>query len=302
MTIAKRLIGKWKATTDGEKLFHFLVSNVGQFRALDHLHSNVALEIIRGRDFMRFAEGAVVLHSFGRLMQAAKWYRSENIDHPEKGNKAIEDFAIESLGIAKSTCDSFYRLAPLALDAARAACDTSKTPSKSEKEKVNHACRWRYECYSCGTALDPLAPSTVIDENGKTIPNPRYLEYEHLWPHSYGGNSTAENLLPSCPYCNRAKGNMASWEWSPLQSFIPNYEGCTSAIDYGKHSGQIKIGLHMRVAMAYAKIYGTSLKDAYIAVDHRLDKFNLVNFDDTADFFNVRVDNFKHTGISFEDM
>ena len=107
MTIAKRLVGNWKATTDGEKLFHFLVKNVSEFGALDHLHSDFASDVIRGREFMRFTEGAIVLHCFGRLLQAAKWYRNEYTDNPEGGGEAIEKFAIDTLGITKATCSSF---------------------------------------------------------------------------------------------------------------------------------------------------------------------------------------------------
>jgi hypothetical protein len=302
MTIARRLIGKWKATTDGEKLFHFLVKNVGEFRALEHLHEVSVSDVIRGREFMRFTEGTIVLHCFGRLLQAAKWYRVEYNDDPQRARKAIENFAIDTLGIAKATCSSFSELAPLALAAATAASESSKTPNPSVKSKVIKNCNNKFNCYSCGIDLDLQAPSDIIDnDSGKLIPNPHYLEHEHLWPHSFGGNSVAENLLPSCPYCNRAKANIASWEWSPLQSFLPKFEGKSESINASDHNGQLKIGLHIRVATAYARINGTTLKNAYGSIGPRIQDIYLVDSNDTADFFNLRVHDFEETGIYLED-
>ena len=301
MTIAQRLVGNWKATTDGEKLFHFLVKNVGEFGALDHLHSDSVLDVIRGREFMRFTEGAIVLHCFGRLLQAAKWYRSEYNDDPERACKAIESFAINTLGIAKATCFSFSELAPLALDAAKAASKSSKTPNSSEKRKVLKDCKKQFNCYSCGIELDPLAENIISDKTGKPIQNPCYLEHEHLWPHTYGGNSIAENLLPSCPYCNRAKASTASWEWIPVQSIFPNFAGKSESIVSEDHNSQLKIGLHMKVVIAYARRNGATLKNAYRSIGPRLPKIHLVDTNDTADFFNLRVHDFDETGIHFGD-
>jgi hypothetical protein len=82
MSIENRLVGKWKATTDGEKLFHFLVKNVGEFTELEHIHRKEVYDVVRGREFMHFVEGAVVLHCFGRLLQASKWFRREFNDDP----------------------------------------------------------------------------------------------------------------------------------------------------------------------------------------------------------------------------
>lgn len=304
MAISDRLVGNWKATTDGEKLFHFLVKNVGEFRALEHLYNDSISDIIRGRDFMRFSEGAIVLHCFGRLLQAAKWYRKEYIDCPQQSNRAIEAFAIETLGISKATCSSFSKLAQLALEAANAASDSSKTPNGREKSKVIKNCKKIFNCYSCGIDLHPDDKADMITDNatGKLIPNPHYLEYEHLWPHTYGGNSIEENLLPSCPYCNRAKSSMASWEWVPLQSIFPKFEGRSEFICEENHPSELKIGLHMRVAISYARKNGTTLKNAYLSVGPRLDRIYLVDTFDTADFFNLRVNDFQESGIYLEDL
>jgi hypothetical protein len=301
MAIADRLIGKWKPVTDGEKLFHFLIKNVGEFGALENLRSDFVSGVMRGREFMQFTEGAIVLHCFGRLLQAAKWYRNICSDDPARGSKEIKSFVVDTLGIAKATCASFDELAPLALAAAAAASSSSKTPNSSEKRKVLDNCKKMFNCYSCGIELDPNASSDIYDENGKSFQNPHYLEHEHLWPHSFGGNSIAENLLPSCPFCNRAKANIASWEWIPLQSVLPKFEGKSSFINASDHHGQLKIGLHIRAAMAYARINGTTLKTAYSLIGPRLKEIHLVDTNDTADFFNLRVHDFEETGIHLGD-
>lgn len=304
MAISDRLVGNWKATTDGEKLFHFLVKNVGEFRELDRLYRDVVSDVIRGREFMRFTEGAIVLHCFGRLLQTAKWYRKEFNDNPEKAKKELEAFAIDTLGISKATCSSFPQLAPLALDAANAASDSSKTPNARVKRKVIHNCRNIFYCYSCGIDLHPNDEEyTVTDKStGKLVPNPHYLEYEHLWPHTYGGNSIEENLLPACPYCNRTKSSIASWEWIPLQSIFPKFEGKSEFICEENHPGELKIGLHMRVVISYARKNGTTLKNAYLSVGPRLQRIHLVDTFDTADFFNLRVHDFQESGIYLEDL
>ena len=201
------------------------------------------------------------------------------------------------LGIAKSTCSSFSDLAPLAFLAAQAASEASKTPNAHEKRKVLGDCRRKFNCYSCGGELDPQALSQVSVENGKLIPNPQYLEYEHLWPHSFGGDSIAENLLPSCPYCNRAKANVASWEWMPVQSVIPEFLARSPTLSGPKASKQVKIGLHIRAATACARLNGTTLKNAYIAIGPRLNDIHVVDTSDTADFFNLRVHNPEETGM-----
>ncbi len=301
MAIADRLIGKWKPATDGETLFHFLIKNVGEFGALEHLRSDFISGVMRGREFMQFTEGAIVLHCFGRLLQAAKWYRNEYSDDPVRATKEIMSFVVDTLGIAKATCSSFDKLAPLALAASAAASNSSKTPNSSEKRKVLVNCNKMFNCYSCGIELDPNAPSDIYDENGKSSQNPHYMEHEHLWPHSFGGNSIAENLLPSCPFCNRAKANITSWEWISLQSILPKFEGKSSFINASDHPGQLKIGLHIRVAMAYARINGTTLKAAYSLIGPRLKEIHLVDTNDTADFFNLRVHDFEETGIHLGD-
>src|SRR5437867_406297 len=98
MATADNLVGYWKPASDGERLLHSLARNVGEFRALDHLHHDVISRVMRGRQFMRFAEGVILLHCFGRLFQAARWYREQWIDDPTRAVKSIEQFATETLG------------------------------------------------------------------------------------------------------------------------------------------------------------------------------------------------------------
>jgi len=43
--------------------------------------------------------------------------------------------------------------------------------------------------------------------------NPFFAHYDHFEPHSKGGKDTIENLVLSCPPCNRSKAGMYIWDW-----------------------------------------------------------------------------------------
>ena len=298
MPVTKSLVGKWKPATDGERLFHFLATNVAEFHGLKHLAHDDIYGIMRGRELANFVQGVFVLHCFARLLQVAKHYRVKELDNPEKAVSEINYFVMETLGIAKSTCKSFRDLAPLAIEAAAAASKSSKTPSLTVKKEVLAKCHNLFYCYSCGSELDPQAESHIFDsETGEQILNSRYLEFEHLWPHSYGGNSIPENLLPACYLCNREKQNIVSWEWVQLQAFFPNFESGAYDLDGVEFSKIMKIGLHIRAALDYAKINGATLKDSYKLIGPRLNTVSVLQKKDTADFFNLRVHDPETTGI-----
>lgn len=300
------LVGIWKPITDGEKLFHFLASNVTEFNGLNQLLHNDFLGIMRGQDFARFVQGTMILHCFGRVFQAAKWYRDNN-DDQMKAVEQLNTFITDVLGIAKATCKDFDSLAPLAMDAVAASSASSSTPNSRVKAEVLEACNKQFNCYSCGIELDPTAKNEILDETtqlpkkdektGRPLQNPNYLEHEHLWPHSFGGNSVAENLLPACPFCNREKKNMASWEWSHVQATLPKFQLGAAYVDGPEVTKNIKISLHIRAAIAYAVKNGTTLKDAYKSIGPRSKEVFMIDNYDTPDFFNLRVHDSQLTGI-----
>jgi len=116
-----------------------------------------------------------------------------------------------------------------------------------------------------------------------------YLTYDHLWPHSLGGDSREENLMVACRFCNVVKSDAVLWQWHLVQSLIPASSLGETLLDAHCLTRHQKMALHSRAALSYARTFGTSLKDAYIAVGPRLPLITILNPDDTADFFNLSI-------------
>ena len=62
-----------------------------------------------------------------------------------------------------------------------------KAIARAVREQIY--CRGGGRCWYCGVALDPAA-----------------FDVDHVIPVAHGGNGL-DNLVPSCPPCNRGKGN-----------------------------------------------------------------------------------------------
>jgi 5-methylcytosine-specific restriction endonuclease McrA len=296
-------LGRWKPTTTGERLLHFLVTNVAELRSLGTSSNDWIPEVSRSRSIADFLHGVVVLHVFGRLLQASKAFRKKHLDDEEKCLLQIENFLIEKLSITRATCDRFDEVAPLALDAARASSKNSHTVSHGKRREIQEECRDTFNCYSCGADLDPYEKTKEIphpEKPWRKIPNLRFMEYEHIWPHSFGGDTIVANLAPVCLPCNDAKKNSISWEWTLVQSLLPTTDLGQQILDPKHTSRSIRVSLHMRAAMLYARTHGTTLKDALRAIGPRESSVLVIDAEDTPDFFNLKVHNSERTGIQWD--
>lgn len=47
---------------------------------------------------------------------------------------------------------------------------------------------------------------------GKKV-NPFFMHYDHVYPHSKGGDDSINNLVVSCPSCNFSKSDLSITEW-----------------------------------------------------------------------------------------
>lgn len=296
-------IGKWRPATTGEQLLHFLVTNAAELKEVGPSTSDWLAGVSRSQAIAGFLHGIVVLHVFGRLLQAAKAYRARHVDDEANCLSLIETFSIDKLGITRATCNNFEGLAPLALDAARASSKNSHSVSQGKRREVQEEFRGAFCCYSCGTELDPFENRKEVPHPQKpwrNIPNIRFAEYEHIWPHSFGGDTTVANLAPVCLPCNDAKENSASWEWTLVQSLLPTADLGQPTLESKHTSRSIKMSLHMRAAMLYARKHGTTLKDALRTIGPREAKVIIVDVDDTPDFFNLMVHDVLRTGIQWD--
>lgn len=296
-------IGNWKPTTAGESLLHFLVTNVAELKTLGSSVDEWLPGISRSQSISGFLHGIVVFHVFGRLLQAAKALRTKYVNNENDCLKAIEAFLADKLSITRDTCDNFAELAPLALDAARASSKNSHRIAKPKQIAVQREFENAFNCYSCGAQLDASESEKELpdpEKNGQKKRNPRFAEYEHIWPHSFGGDTIVENLAPVCLFCNDAKENSISWEWTLVQSLLPTADLGQTELDSKHTSRSIKISLHMRAAMLYARTNGTTLKQALRTIGPRESIVTIVDSDDTPDYFNLMVHNPDKTGISWE--
>ena len=129
-------------------------------------------------------------------------------------------------------------------------------------------------CYMCGTAMDFIDPESHIA-----------FTIDHIWPASYGGNSSIENLLPACASCNHSKkGDYAAWVMCDVQSLIFGIDPSDAVL--GDIHGSHKFALHSRAAFALAYEKQISLREAYMKLgpwSHARIRDN----DDVCDFFNL---------------
>jgi hypothetical protein len=273
-------VGLWKPVTAGELLVHFLCANAPCFSQPPLTPHNTLDGIPRGLPFRDFVHGCLLFHASTRLTQVAKHYRSLYIDDDGKALNAIRQFALDQMDLAPGSCKNFEDLPLRTFDCAASASRASSTPNIHEKKKVLDACKGVYACYACGKLLDPSVRDTLADN---------YLTYDHLWPHSLGGDSKAENLMVACRFCNVTKSDAVLWQWHLVQSLIPASALGETLLDAHCLTRHQKMALHSRAALSYARTFGTTLKDAYLAVGPRLPLITVLNPDDTADFFNLSI-------------
>ncbi|MDA1229494.1 MAG: HNH endonuclease, partial [Planctomycetota bacterium] len=115
--------------------------------------------------------------------------------------------------------------------------------------------------------------------------NTRAYTADHIWPRSFGGNSTAENLLPACGECNQKhKSDFASWAMTGIQSVILGINPPPD--DLRRIAGVHRFALHHRQAQILAISERLSLRDAYLRIGPSSDP-RTVNARDSAHFFNL---------------
>lgn len=256
--------------TSGEHLFLLIVRDL---YGLESLASMQALPILsvggRTDHFSEYFLGLSALNILARAVKKAEQVRT--IDNEALHHPRMVDFIQRALGVARHhESDVIDRLASGAL---KAAADSKRRIKDSVKNAV---CKGRKElsCYMCGGTL--VRNST---EPGHQV------EYEHLWPASFGGNSVEENLLPACTPCNREKGHMLLWHTAHISSFVlkpqPSEEELKSI------SRQEKIAKHMRSIYSKACNDGLSLKTAALALGPvSMTSIYADDIDDSMDFFN----------------
>jgi 5-methylcytosine-specific restriction endonuclease McrA len=256
--------------TTGEHLFLLIVRELYGIQPLANLQA-LAILAVGGRtdQFADYFLGLSTFNVLARLVKKAERVRA--IDNEALHHSAMVAFIQGTLGIPRHPeSDMVDRLAEAAL---KAAADSKRKIRDAVKNSV---CNGRKElsCYICGRTL--LRQSADPDTQ---------VEFEHLWPASFGGNSIEENLLPACTHCNGAKGHMLLWHTAHIASFVLKPQ--PSEEELKAISRQEKIAKHTRNIYARACDDRCSLKTAALSIGPvNMTSIYADDKDDAMDFFN----------------
>ncbi len=255
-------LAKFKPTTAGEHLFQLLLRELVDEDSYRQLSTAAVLDIGgRAEELSDYMLGVTTLNFLARLIKKAE--RVLAIDDSTLHHGAMIQYLLETVGLAKRGNDLHDRIVRMALDAAK----NSKRPIKDSAKKAVRQGRVEAPCYLCGTMCTHGGADTQA------------IRYEHIWPASYGGNSTPENLLPACEKCNEKKEDMLLWHTGALFSFVlkpdPSADEITSI---GKRE---KIARRIQDILREAISSGCTLKDAALALGPA--DFTSVTILDTAD-------------------
>jgi hypothetical protein len=170
------------------------------------------------------------------------------VPYRESTMKVIKQFCVDPMGM--SFMDrALEKFALLAFDAAVAANATISGANRQATCRDAAKRNGGYIlCYVCATNLG----------RWDTVRREKNLALDHLWPRSFGGISTEENLLPICDDCNGLKKDRITWDvYGTVQDYALS-RNSTNGLEL------TKIALHRRAATKLAEDELISLKDAFI--------------------------------------
>lgn len=259
-----------RPSTAGERLYYFITKDiVGYECAIELSESAVTRYGGRTHDFAQYFFGFAIANIFARLIKKTeRVLTEEHSDH----HKIVTQYIERSLeaGIFGNRA-VIRRMASLAIDAVKVSGKT--IPSSVEKAVSGD--RRRMSCYLCGT--DVYRGASVDSEK---------LEYEHIWPSSYGGDSIAENLLPACWPCNKAKSDMILWHSANVAGFCLKPEPSEEEMKCVQR--REKIAAHLRTIHDHASRFSLTLKESALRVGPiKITKQSSIDPDDARDFFNL---------------
>jgi len=114
------------------------------------------------------------------------------------------------------------------------------------------------------------------------------LQYEHIWPSGYGGDSIEENILPACSICNNAKEDMILWHTAHIAGFCLKPQ--PSADELTRVGRKQKIAWFMRRTYENAVRRRITLKESALSLGPiEMSKQDSVDPDDARDFFNLTL-------------
>lgn len=224
--------------------------------------------------FADYCTGLYYFNLTARLIKAAKAVLADPNGSEFTYRGSFLTFLVNQCGITESQFGRFNvnKLISFSFAAAQA---SGEKISKEVKSLVR-APFITLECYICGKEL--FVNSADSDDA---------IEYEHIWPSSYGGDSVIANLLPACSGCNRAKGSMMLWQDSWKHSLVLPPD--PSLNDLTEVTRSMKVALHRKKIFDYAATHFVTLKDAALEVGPAdFSALAPIEPSDATDFFTIQ--------------
>jgi 5-methylcytosine-specific restriction endonuclease McrA len=261
----------FKPVTQGERLFKHLLKHFISPDAKSQASSLSFLQIgNRQEDFSEYYLGVFCFNLLARLIKKSVHLLEDETVKEENRQSQMIFYLQTQMEIAidrKNKNDVVY----LATLANLAAQSSGRKINPSTKALVTPKLSATY-CYICGERLE-LASSDNLQQ----------VQYEHIWPSNFGGDSDPENLLPACSICNNAKGSTLLWQDAHVHSFVlkPN----PSIDEITRIQRREKIAIHRRMIFQRACNEGITLKEAALKIGP-MGNLQYQHINDAVDFFN----------------
>ena len=254
--------------TSGEVLFHFLMDNLlGDSCQAELREAKILRFGGRADELSDYFYGFTCVNIFTRLVKKATRVIESDRTDPAR---VVAQYIERSLGIGVPR-EVVMRMAALSIDASRAS--GKSIPPSVSKAVIGE--RRRHHCYLCGNNV----------RKNSEVPGEK-LELEHLWPSSYGGDSVAENLIPACDLCNRAKGDIILWHTAHIAGFC--LKPSPSEDEQTRIERTQKIAWYMKKVHEKATQERKTLKESALVVGPiDMTSQSSIDNDDARDFFNL---------------
>jgi hypothetical protein len=265
---------RFRPSTHGERLFQLIAKQFISAEAKNQVYQLNHLQIGRRQDDLaEYYLGVYCFNMMARLLKKANHLAEDAPPDPIHRVRAMKMYLQTQMEIAidRRNEDDINKLISQSFLATSNRDDKVNNSTKSMVTPKHMA----IYCYICDKKLEASTEDTTIK-----------VQYEHIWPRSFGGDSTPENMLPACNRCNHAKGNTLLWQDAHVHSFV--LSPSPDAEDIKRIQYKERIALHRRNIFRRACDEQITLKDSALKVG-AMGEIKYKYPDDAIDFFNCII-------------
>lgn len=241
-----------KAVTSGEKLFLLvrdeILDQTGDGAVRWANVGSLLQSLSGGNNFTSYLKGAAAIHATRRLLRYWEGERP-NVPNASSHVRLVTNFIRREVfpSIGTSLASQLAR-------AVTAAERASNRPVNSGVRTLVLGNKVMCTCYLCGRKLNPKAGDDSEE----------FLTLEHLWPTSVGGDSIAENLIPSCRGCQHQTQDAMSWEWLNIHNLMLPSSPSEKALRSMPRS--VRYARHYFEALRLSDLQHLTLKEAFVGI------------------------------------